>query len=343
MSQTDETLVYRARRRVTAIVVFALVALFSIALSPALFAIAFVVDLFRQRRFATSRFVALLLVYLAYESLILLASFVVWVEHLFHRDWHRFLVRGWNMQRYWAAVLLGSARWLYGFQVHLEADDDVWRGPMIVLFRHTSVADMLLPLWFFGYLKEIRLRWVIKRELLWEPTINIVGQRIPNYFVRRGSTDAIREVEAIANLLDGVRDDEGVIIYPEGTRYTPAKFARAMEKLKATAPEFVHEAASRLRFVMPPRFAGVLALFKRNRNIGADIVIGMHHGFEKIRGGKDVLNGSMIGATIRVHFRRFAFADVPPDEEGQMRWLMARWIEMDEWVGEKEAPLAAPA
>ena len=32
---------------------------------------------------------------------------------------------------------------------------------------------------------HLRLRYVLKRELLWDPCLDIVGQRVPNIFVDR--------------------------------------------------------------------------------------------------------------------------------------------------------------
>ena len=41
---------------------------------------------------------------------------------------------------------------------------------------------------------RIRLRYVLKHELRWDPCLDIVGWRLPNAFVRRGAQDTAGDV-----------------------------------------------------------------------------------------------------------------------------------------------------
>src|SRR5690606_33884145 len=100
----------------------------------------------------------------------------------------------------------------------VEGDDDVLPGPVVVLVRHVSVGDTLLPLAFVSGKNGFRFSYVIKRELLWDPCLDVVGNRIPNVFVRRGSDDSEREVRRIERLAQRMSAREGIVIYPEGTR-----------------------------------------------------------------------------------------------------------------------------
>ena len=54
---------------------------------------------------------------------------------------------------------------------------------------------------------------------------------------------------------------EGVLIYPEGTRSTPAKLARAKEIIRERQPD-IAPLADRLQHVLPPRLGGPLALLE---------------------------------------------------------------------------------
>ena len=60
-------------------------------------------------------------------------------------------------------------------------------GPVIVMIRHASILDNLLPSVFVAWPHKVRLRYLLKRELLSDPGLDIGGKRLPNYFVRRGT------------------------------------------------------------------------------------------------------------------------------------------------------------
>jgi 1-acyl-sn-glycerol-3-phosphate acyltransferase len=97
---------------------------------------------------------------------------------------------------------------------------------VIVLMRHASLADSLLPAVLLGT-RGLRLRYVLKRELLWDPCLDVVGQRLPNAFIRRGSGESDAEIDAIRALGRDLGDDEGVLIYPEGASPPQTNGARA--------------------------------------------------------------------------------------------------------------------
>ena len=98
------------------------------------------------------------------------------------------------MQQAWAGSIFGAARILLGLKVTVEGDDEVEPGPMIVLVRHASILDNLLPSVFVARAHRIRLRYLLKRELLNDPGLDIGGKRIPNYFVRRGTGAEVVQV-----------------------------------------------------------------------------------------------------------------------------------------------------
>ena len=133
--------------------------------------------------------------------------------------------------------------------------------------RHASIVDNLLPALFVAAPHGLRLRYVLKRELLSDPAIDIAGGRLPNCFVRRGADDAEAEIARVRALAAGLGPDEGVLIYPEGTRFTAAKRERAIER---------QPRAAELRNVPPPRPGGTLAVMET----GADVVICAHHGLD---------------------------------------------------------------
>jgi 1-acyl-sn-glycerol-3-phosphate acyltransferase len=123
-----------------------------------------------------------------------------------------------------------------------------------------------------------------------------------------------------------------VLIYPEGTRFTPAKLARAVERLAAAGdvdPALL-EVARRLRHVLPPRPGGPLALLAHQPPL--DVVLVAHTGLEGATRLADLWRGALVGSRLRVRLERVAAADLPADDAGRLRWLHERWLAIDAWI-----------
>jgi 1-acyl-sn-glycerol-3-phosphate acyltransferase len=131
-------------------------------------------------------------------------------------------------------------------------------------------------------------------------------------------------------------EGEGILIYPEGTRCTPAKLARAKEVIASRQPE-IAPLANRLQNILPPRLGGPLALLEEAE--GVDVVFCGHVGFDGFQHISDIWTGGLVGKTIRVRFWRHPAAEVPAGEDARVAWLYERWQTVDDWVGEnKVAP-----
>lgn len=292
----------------------------------------FVVDLFRRNRFATVRAVLMAAVFLSCEMVGITMSLLIW---LFSFVWaggnqERFIRWNFNLQQWWTGALFASAQRIY--QLRLEVTGDhIERGPIIVFMRHTSLADTMLPAALFSRQQGLMLRYVLKRELLWDPCIDIVGNRIPNAFVERGTGNISGGVEVVQRLMNGLTERDGILIYPEGTRFTPEKLQKALARLQQGSGARLHAKASKLQNVLPPRLGGPLAILELNEN--ADAVFCAHVGLESAVTASDLLSGNLVGQTIRAHFWRVPFADIPRDREAQTDWLYEQWAKVDEWVG----------
>ena len=233
------------------------------------------------------------------------------------------------LQDLWARALFAAARSLFALRLDVRDDGAVGRGPIVVFARHASLADTLLPAVLVAHRHRIRLRWVLKRELLWDPCLDVVGHRLPNVFVRRGSSDSGREVAAIRTLGADLGPEDGILIYPEGTRATPAKLARARQALARSDPERAARLAS-LRHVLPPRGGGPLALLDVDPPAAA--VFMAHAGLDGAASLGDVWRGALIGRTIHVAFWRVRAGDIPRTTAARLAWLDAQWLRMDDWV-----------
>jgi 1-acyl-sn-glycerol-3-phosphate acyltransferase len=212
----------------------------------------------------------------------------------------------------------------------VEGEEAIEPGPILVFIRHVSQADTLLPVVIITRRHGIALRFVLKQELLWDPCLDVVGRRLPNAFVRRGSGESDREIAAVRGLMDDLGPRDGVLIYPEGTRFTPEKRVQVLAKLATRTSPTLLARAQRLRRVLPPHLGGPLGLLAANRN--ADVVFCAHTGFEPAGSAAELLGGALVGATIRVRFWRVAAAQIPVDLDERVQWLYEHWQRVEEWV-----------
>jgi hypothetical protein len=180
-----------------------------------------------------------------------------------------------------------------------------------------------------GRAHGIGLRYVLKRELQMLPTIDIGGRMVPTNFVRRGSGDTAAELENLRLLAVDLDDDEGILIYPEGTRWTAPKLARAQAIVRERQPE-VAPLADQLHNLLPPRLGGPLALLEQGR--GVDVVFCGHVGFDGFEYISDIWRGGLVGTTVRITFWREPAAAIPEDRAGRIRWLYEHWQRMDDWI-----------
>lgn len=227
-----------------------------------------------------------------------------------------------------------GARWGFGLRVTVDGDDALRPGPVIILGRHASPLDNLIPAVIASGRHHIRLRWVINRWLLRDPCLDIVGNRLPNVFVAAGSEEPRGQAARVGALAAGIGPDEGVLIFPEGALFSPARLERAVTRLSESGPEEARRAAE-LRRLLPPRTGAFLSALGAAPS--ADIVFCEHRGLDAASDYGALVSGKLAGAEVVLRIRRFARAAIPGDPSGQAEWLWDRWIELDRWT--HEAPV----
>lgn len=331
MQPTDDLLresrLVRWGRRTITLPGALLAAAAALVLVPPLLPVAGLLDLARRRPLPTVRTLLFGLVWLLCEALGVIAALALVPARLAaSRDrWLR-----WNgrLQLAWTSALLAALRRLFGMSLEVEGLEEVGRGPLLVLARHTSAADTVLPVVLLGGRCGLRLRYVLKRGLLWDPCLDLVGQRLPNAFVGRGGEAA--DVAAVRALGADLATDEGVLIYPEGTRFTPAKRVAALERLAASRWAAYAARAAGLQRVLPPRPGGALALLEAAP--AADVLVLGHVGLEGTATFGDLLDGRLVGARLRVRLWRVARSGIPTGPDERVAWLHEEWARLDAWV-----------
>jgi 1-acyl-sn-glycerol-3-phosphate acyltransferase len=326
----------RAWRRVRGVTIEVIALVLVTLLSPVLLIGAVAVDaalwLRRRKPWMAVRLLAMLWWFLVGELYGLLGLFVIWASSG-GRDGARRRDRVYRLKRRWLASHLAGIRALFGLRFEVEGLELAGPGPVLVMIRHASIIDNALPDAIVGRAHGLGFRFVIKRELRMLPTIDIGGRWVPTLFVRRASGDTATEVERMRTLTVEMSSHDGLLIYPEGTRWTAEKLARAKEIIAERQPE-IAPLAARLRNVLPPRLGGTMVLLESARQ--ADVVIFGHVGLDGFEYISDIWSGGLVGTTVRLKFWRFPAAEVPHDRDELIAWLYERWQELDDWIGEMQ-------
>lgn len=305
-----------------------------VALAPILIPIAAFVDLARwlARRTPamTVRLLAFAFVFLAVELIGLIWLFLSWIRAGFGSSRARLRADAWPIQIWWARTLLGAVKRLFRLELAVTGQDQAAPGPIIAMFRHASIVDNLLPAVLLTAELGIKLRWIVKRELLTLPSLDVAGKRLPNYFVDRQAPDPRAELRRVRALGQELSANDGVLIYPEGTRFTPQRFSRAIDRMQRADDRLLAQ-AEQLRYVMPPRPGGTLALL----DSGADVVVGAHQGLEGFARISDLWSGALVGRTISVRLTRIAADTIPTARRARAEWLYDVWAEIDHWIAQR--------
>jgi 1-acyl-sn-glycerol-3-phosphate acyltransferase len=305
------------------------------ALLPLALAISIPYDLIRRRRLLSTRFILVMWSVVAWHNVGLAAMFLWWIGGLRWLglkprrwvQWNR-LIEGW-----WGDKIIAIPEVFYGMRVEVEGDESLLPGPVLIFSRHASVIDTMLPLRILERWHQMVARIVKKRELLMDPCVDGISQRMPRTFVRRGSSDPEREIALLQRLTGGMGAYDGLWIYPEGTRFTHAKRAQILGKLGVRDPAAAARAAE-LTHTLPPRPAGTRTLLSHCR--GMDVVFCAHTGLEAANRLENLLNGSLYRRVVRIKFWRVPASEVPIDPDLQLEWMHHQWKKVDRWVAENQ-------
>ena len=318
-------------RRVLTVPLMILLSVLWIALLPAVIVISAAYDLIGLRRWACSRLVIALAWFAFFHIWGFAVALVQGLLTCSGRIGGDRLER-WSywLQNIWVLWLFYGVRRVTGFSL-IEENREVIpsKGPLLLFLRHASAVDTLLPVVLVSGPLGLCPRYVVKNELKWDPVFDVIGQRMRNIFVLRGSSDPAREIANVRTLAQDLDDRAVVVIYPEGTRRTPKRRDRILSRMaERDDPRLTY--ATDLKHTLPPKQGGPLALIDAAPDV--DVVICGHFGFDDAFDIHDVMNGSLIGRKVHVRYWHFPSDEVPPDRDQCSEWLDARWADLDAWV-----------
>ncbi|MEO6652139.1 MAG: 1-acyl-sn-glycerol-3-phosphate acyltransferase [Ilumatobacteraceae bacterium] len=310
------------RRRAVSVPVLVFAAVTLTLVAPIWLPFALLVDLVRlEFRFPIARLLAFAVCWCWIELGGVVRAFGLWLQGRSGDVQAHYDLMAW-----WSASLFAALGATIGMRPRWEGAEALAVGNAVVFARHASLGDSLLSGWVLANRARLHPRYVLKKELLYDPCLDVVGSRVPNHFLDRTANDGSTELPALRLLAAGMGPRDICVIFPEGSRTNAAKRERALARIAEHDPARAARMSS-LRRLLPPRWAGSTALVEGAPD--ADIVLAWHTGFD----GLDSFRGMIreVGrpmTPVRFVTRRIQRADVP-DGDAFGPWLDEQWLRLD--------------
>jgi len=324
-------------RRIFLDPLFFILALVALLLSPVLFAVAFIADLFVPGRWKVLRFTRLILTFMLYEVLGLITVFGLWIISGFGAGIHtpRFQAMHYAVLRWWIRGISGAVQKALGFSIEVPRRPPV-PGPVIVFSRHAGPGDSIflagVLLDDFGRYPRI----VGKKELEFAPFFDVMGHRLPMRFIRPHPRRRELAVEAVRDAASDMGPHDAFVLFPEGGNYTPKRRNRAIESLERHGLDDKADIARSLDNLLPPHATGALAAIEEAPD--ADVIFVAHTGTEDLISVGIIWDGVPFDRTILTNYWHVPVADIPSGTEAQTAWLYDRWQMIDAWIDEQRDP-----
>lgn len=315
-----------------------------LALAPVWLPLTVLADLVsRLFRFPTVRLMLALVVYVAHEWACMAALATLGLVHLVRRpaaDPEVALRPYRRIEGRWARSLVWWLGVLLGVRFDLPDGPPLPTGRIVLLSRHASMADAVMPLWLITGRLDRWAHYVMKRELQFLPTLDLYGERLRNYFISREG-DGEAEAAAIGALARSSLPGSALVIFPEGTYATPGRRLRVRRSLARRGDPALVELADGLRHLLPPKPAGTLALLEGAPD--ADVVILGHTGLEGVAELAGLRRGLPLHRPVTVRWWCHPRAELPEaaGEEAVIAWLNDRWRSLDRWIDRASAEAAS--
>ncbi|UBU11270.1 1-acyl-sn-glycerol-3-phosphate acyltransferase [Nonomuraea gerenzanensis] len=282
-----------------------------------------------QRR--SARFVWFAMVWLTLESAVLAACAWLWVAGGARRQERHYALIKWFLEKVFTTAV-------HIFQLRVDIEEpEVAPGegagrpakPIIVLSRHAGPGDSFLLIHHLLERYERRPRIVMKAALQYDPSLDVVINRLPNAFVPRksGHTLVIEEIRRLAATMSG---QDALVIFPEGGNFTPRRRQKAIARLEEKGLLAEAERARGMDHLLPPRPNGAIAALEACPS--ADVVFVAHTGLDDLVTLHDIWRYLPVRAHITAKWWRVPAEAVPHSREERIEWLYGHWERIDEWI-----------
>ncbi|MBV9204946.1 MAG: 1-acyl-sn-glycerol-3-phosphate acyltransferase [Actinobacteria bacterium] len=335
--------------------------LFFVVASPLLALLALVFGLAagpRTGHMRSLRLVGFALIWFVAEIMALVILAGLWIASGFggRLRTEPYQARHYRVVRWFLDMLYDGAQRTYGLRVEVAepeftASERAARlaRPVIVLSRHAGPGDSFLLVRELLTVYRRRPRVVMKAALQYDPSLDVVGNRLPNVFVQRRETGESIFSRQIERLARGLGPDGALVIFPEGANWTPHRWRRGIRRLEQKDRPDLATRAREMPNLLPPRAGGAMAAITACPD--ADVIFVAHAGLDTILTVADVWRRFPIDQVIRARWWRVPCDQVPRSagHEAQVKWLYDWWERIDGWITEHRpasgipAPAVAPA
>ncbi len=310
----------------------------ALATIPLWFLIAAFASRYVPGRWRVLRVSWFLMVYLVFESLMLVMMLLLWIASGF--GWKirspRFQDVHYRTAGWWLRRVMGSARLTFNLETAVEnpVEDDATDRPLLVFSRHAGPGDSFLLVDALLNGGNRRPRIILKDLLQLDPCVDVVLNRLPNRFIPSSGRAGQVVVDSIAELSAGMGEADALVLFPEGGNFTPSRRERAIEKLDEIGRPRLAERARQMRHVLPPKPTGALTAIEAAPD--AEIEFVGHVGLEQFITARDLWRGIPMDSNVVARIWSVPPEDVPPEAE-QEQWLYDQWQDIDEWIDAKLA------
>jgi 1-acyl-sn-glycerol-3-phosphate acyltransferase len=289
--------------------------------------------------------------------------------------------RHYGLVRWFLATLFRRAIKVFQLKVLIEEPEATpeelaarLTRPVVVLSRHAGPGDSFLLVHHLLSLYRRKPRIVMKAALQFDPSLDVVINRLPHAFVRPrkpapapragadaavaaagaataapGAATAVADVESpsegavsqeIRRLAGSLGPTGALVIFPEGGNFTPGRWRRGIDQLEESNR---HEHARRARAMpnlLPPRSGGAFAAIDAAPD--ADVIFVAHTGLDDLITVGDVWRALPMEQMIKARWWRVPAAEVPRERAEVVAWLYDWWQRIDEWIQDNR-PVREPA
>src|SRR5579859_4893928 len=343
----------RLVRRLVLAPMVIVVALGIIVLSPLLAVLALLfglAGLSRAGRMRNLRLLSFAVVWFAAEIATLVVLLGLWVISGFGGRLHTepYQIRHYAVVKKFLDSLYRGVERTYGLRVEVEepeltAEERTARlaRPVIVLSRHAGPGDSLLLVHQLLSVYGRRPRVVMKAALQFDPSLDVLGNRLPNVFVRQRQTGDAIFTDQIERLARGLGPNGALVIFPEGANWTPSRWRRGIRRLEHAGRRDLAARAASMPNLLPPRPGGAWAAIAACPD--ADVIFVAHAGLDTIQSVGDVWRRFPVDQVIRARWWRVPSDQVPREagHEARVQWLFGWWERIDDWITENR-PGGAP-
>jgi 1-acyl-sn-glycerol-3-phosphate acyltransferase len=287
-------------------------------------------------RWRALRLLWIVILYLSTEALLLLVLLGFWLASGF----------GWRIRRpYWEGihydlvqgtmvVFFREARRVLRLRIETDGPTpDAHPGvPILVACRHAGPGDSftLIHALMHWYHREPRV--VLKNTLAWDPLIDVILHRIPARFITPNPRAGEDLESQIAELAQGLDENDAFVIFPEGGNFTPRRRQRSIDRLRRLGMERMAERAEAMTNVLAPRPGGFIAALDAAPD--ADVVLVAHTGLDHLVTVTDVWRALPMDKALVMRWWQVSRDEIPADREARIDWLFGWWEEIDRWIEE---------